>query len=203
MELKYLSIRGILVSMSYIETPINNADLSNSAIAKRLIKKAKSGNLFHFYLFYGPKGSGKNYIAHLIAGAMLSEDEKESTSRNNHYYKQTVIDHPDIITINTGVSIGINAINNIKKKASLKPTEAKRKIIIINDASFLTKEAANAFLKFLEEPNKNVIVILITTFKEKILPTILSRSLPIYFKPASKTEIKNYLKSVADRKSVV
>jgi len=63
----------------------------------------------------------------------------------------------------------------------LKPTQAPWKVAVIEAADRLNVQAANAFLKTLEEPPSDSILILITTEPERLLETILSRCLRLNF----------------------
>jgi DNA polymerase III gamma/tau subunit len=63
----------------------------------------------------------------------------------------------------------------------LKPSEAEYKVAVIVGADRLNTQAANAFLKTLEEPPRNSILILLTTDPQRILETILSRCLRLSF----------------------
>lgn len=64
--------------------------------------------------------------------------------------------------------------------------DANKQIYILHRIEFMTPEAINALLKFLEEPSLDIYAILTTQDIEKILPTILSRSQVISFKPTNK-----------------
>jgi len=85
-----------------------------------------------------------------------------------------------ILTLETSVkqntqSIGIEDIKQMQKKIFLKPIKSEQKAIIIDEAELLTIEAQNALLKILEEPPAHTLLILSTSTKETLLPTILSR----------------------------
>jgi DNA polymerase-3 subunit delta' len=79
------------------------------------------------------------------------------------------------------------------KRLELSIHEAEYRIVIIEDADQMNIPTANAFLKTLEEPPANTIIILITERLQMILPTILSRTQPIYFKPLSRGVIESIL----------
>lgn len=72
-------------------------------------------------------------------------------------------------------SIGIEDIKNLQGRLYLKPIKSAMKVCLIQDAQFLTIEAQNAMLKFLEEPPLNTLIILTASTKEIFLQTILSR----------------------------
>lgn len=60
----------------------------------------------------------------------------------------------------------------------------------------MTVGAANSLLKFLEEPEGTVVAFLLTTAKQKILPTILSRCQLVHFSPLSKRMLLTELKKL-------
>ncbi|MCS6807693.1 MAG: AAA family ATPase [Bacteroidota bacterium] len=79
------------------------------------------------------------------------------------------------ITIPNAVQIRIASIREIKKQISMSAPQHGRRVVIISEADAMNQEAANAFLKTLEEPSANVTIILTTSRRDHILSTILSR----------------------------
>ncbi|MDD2228198.1 MAG: DNA polymerase III subunit [Candidatus Cloacimonetes bacterium] len=79
------------------------------------------------------------------------------------------------------------------KRLELSIHEARFRIVIIEDADQMNTATANAFLKTLEEPPANTVIILITERLQMLLPTILSRTQPLYFKPLSRGVIESIL----------
>lgn len=86
---------------------------------------------------------------------------------------------PDFFILETETTIGIDAVRELQKKISLKAWGEFPKISLIKDAHNLTIEAQNAFLKTLEEPPAQTVIILETPQRDLLLPTILSRCLQI------------------------
>lgn len=82
---------------------------------------------------------------------------------------------PDTLIINRQKTIGIEAIRKIKKWLSQKAYQEKKRLIVIYQAQQLTIEAQNAFLKTLEEPPKNTLILLAVDNSHRLLPTIISR----------------------------
>ncbi|HEX9047156.1 MAG TPA: hypothetical protein VF988_09035, partial [Verrucomicrobiae bacterium] len=77
--------------------------------------------------------------------------------------------------------ITIDQTRELMREILLKPTEAEFKVAIISGADRLNPQAANAFLKTLEEPPQKSVIILLSTEPSRILETILSRCLRLNF----------------------
>jgi len=77
--------------------------------------------------------------------------------------------------------ITIDQTRELTREIQLKPTEAEYKVAIVAGADRLNTQAANAFLKTLEEPPQKSILILLSTEPQRILETILSRCLRLNF----------------------
>lgn len=84
--------------------------------------------------------------------------------------------HPDFISIQPdGQFLKIDAIRQLQHSISLKPMEGARQVCVVHRADKMTLEAANAFLKTLEEPPSQVVLLLTAASTSEIMPTILSR----------------------------
>jgi DNA polymerase-3 subunit delta' len=84
------------------------------------------------------------------------------------------------------------------QRASLSPAMAKRKVIVVGDAERMvaqasSDQAANAFLKLLEEPLPDTTVILTTSEPGNLLPTIRSRVIEIRVRPLADAEMREFL----------
>lgn len=92
--------------------------------------------------------------------------------------------HPDILAVRPESKsrvITIDQVRDLMQTINLKPTQAAYKVAIITGADRLNVQAANAFLKTLEEPPAASILILLTTEPQRVLETILSRCLRLNF----------------------
>ena len=85
--------------------------------------------------------------------------------------------------------VSIEQLRELMREIQLKPTEAGHKVAIISSADRLNTQAANAFLKTLEEPPANSVLILLSTEPQRILETILSRCLRLNFFGDGKREL--------------
>ncbi|MGD8990575.1 MAG: DNA polymerase III subunit delta' C-terminal domain-containing protein, partial [Desulfobacterales bacterium] len=90
--------------------------------------------------------------------------------------------HPDIIAVQPrGPFIKIEQIRGLLQTLSMKPYEAKTRVVIISEAQCMNAAASNALLKILEEPPDRSMLVLIASHKSDLLPTIASRCQPIAF----------------------
>lgn len=143
--------------------------------------------LSHAYLFSGPLGSGEAKMAQWLAMRLLCPHVNAAGMPCGHCrICQQILqgDHPDVLTLKpSGQTIKVNDIRWLKSEVNKSGMESDRRIFIIEDADKMNSSAANSLLKVLEEPVSNVLILLLTHAKEKILPTIISRVQTILFKP--------------------
>ena len=85
--------------------------------------------------------------------------------------------------------ITIDQMRELMREIQLKPTEAPFKVAIVVAADRLNIQAANAFLKTLEEPPEKSILILLSTEPSRMLETILSRCLRVNFSGDGRREL--------------
>jgi DNA polymerase III subunit delta' len=112
------------------------------------------------------------------------------------FFGQNLFKHPDFIFIEPSENeIQISQIRDLNWRLSLKPSSCKIKAALIDKAHLMNQEAQNCFLKTLEEPRGDALIILISEYPEMMLPTIRSRLQRIKFFPVPKIEIENYLKT--------
>ena len=150
------------------------------------------------YILPLPRGKGETESDGPID--KLSKDEIELL----HEELQKKIDNPYyIISLPKANTIKINSIREIKKNLSLNFSDIAYRFIIITSAHYMNEPAQNALLKNLEEPPEGVIIILITSYPERLRETIRSRCWNVNFEPLSFDNIVNILveKFEVDRKS--
>lgn len=169
--------------------------IGNDDNKKLLENTVRSNNVLHSYLFFGTEGIGKKVFAKEFSKMILcnSKDEKpcnkcksciEFDSNNN----------PDFFVIEPdGSSIKIEQIRQMQKSILEKPIESNKKVYIINDAETMTKEAQNCMLKTLEEPQDFIVIILIASNENNILPTVKSRCTKVFFRNLDDADIIKYV----------
>jgi DNA polymerase-3 subunit delta' len=94
--------------------------------------------------------------------------------------------HPDLLIISPeGGQIRIEEIRAIDDTLSLKPFEGRKKVVIVDEADTMNPFSANAFLKTLEEPPEDSLIILISSNPDRLPDTIRSRCSRVNFTPLS------------------
>jgi len=92
--------------------------------------------------------------------------------------------HPDVLWVHPAKKsrvIGVDQVREVIHSIALKPLEAIHKLGIIVGADRMNESASNAFLKTLEEPPRNSVLVLLCTEPQRLLDTILSRCLRLNF----------------------
>jgi len=172
-----------------------------------LKKQLFSGRIPHSYLFIGPEGIGKKKTGIEIAKFLnCKKPENDSCDECISCQKIGKAIHPDVHIIDfewqalfleepleKQTQIKIDSVREIQKEISLKPSEGKWKVFIIDNSEKLSQEASNCLLKTLEEPPENSMLILLTTIKDALPQTIISRCQSIYFNRIKDEDIFLYL----------
>ena len=140
-------------------------------------------HLAHAYLFHGPDGVGKKKASMTFAKALNCADFKDDVCDicvSCHKINQGI--HPDVTLIQTEKGeIKIGEIRNIIKGMIYKPLEAKNRIVIVDESERFNLSASNAFLKTLEEPPADTVIILVSSNPDMLPQTVLSRCHRIAF----------------------
>lgn len=144
---------------------------------------ATTGAVAHAYLFVGPTGSGKKTAAKALACAVLCADGGCGSCRVCRRIQSGT--HPDVHVVRPEGVAGhlIEQVRDTIRDVHLKPIEGTHKIYLIENAGLLQGAAANAFLKTLEEPPPDVIVVLLADDYDDVLPTLASRCHVVRFSP--------------------
>ncbi|MFO7667902.1 MAG: DNA polymerase III subunit delta' [Desulfobacterales bacterium] len=180
----------------------------------------RKGTIPHALLFTGIEGVGKQTAAKIFAMACncLGKGPEQPPLKsgeaglpdNNKITEPCGIcrscrkilsnSHPDVIHIRpSGYSIRISQIRDLCGILSLKPYEAKVRVVIISEAQAMNVAAGNALLKILEEPPDRTVLILTAAEKADLISTVSSRCQNIKFNPVSRKKIAQML---SERKGV-
>ena len=157
-------------------------------IADQLQHSLERGRLAHAYLFSGARGAGKADMARTLAKALnCLKKEHDSCDRCDSCRRIDDGIHPDVYWVrpeSKSRRITVDQVREFERSVNLKAGSARIKVGIIVDADCMGEEASNAFLKTLEEPPAQTIIVLLTAQPQRLLPTIVSRCLRVAFGPA-------------------
>lgn len=182
----------------------------HSEISAFLAQAYREGRMHHALLFEGEQGIGKATLAFHLAGHMLAHGDQNLAPEtiaepdfSKPLWRQIAGGmHPAVLHINrpfdqkTGkfkTGIPVEEIRRVTHFLTRTASDGAWRIVIIDPADDMNRNAANALLKTLEEPPARAIFILISHSSGRLLPTIRSRCQSIQFKPLGNTALTNAL----------
>ncbi len=151
-----------------------------SHIVERMQAMVKAKNISHL-LFAGPAGVGKTTLALTAAMELYGEN-----------YRQNILEMNASDT--RGIDVIRNEVKNFAKTISFDNTP---KLIILDEADALTKDAQHALRRIMEIYSNTTRFCLIANYPSKIIEPIQSRCAVFYFKPLEKKDIEDIISHVA------
>jgi len=174
---------------------------------EQLRRALAGGRVAHAYAFVGPAGSGRFTTALAFAAALLCEacgatrslerptrgSSRASAPRSSPCVCAAVAarQHPDLHVVaptppesnpKGARAIRIGAVRELERQASLRPVMARRRVLVLDEAERMTDDAPQAFLKFLEEPPPETVVIVILPRTRAVPATVISRCQIVRFR---------------------
>jgi DNA polymerase III subunit delta' len=128
--------------------------------------------LAHAYLISGPPGSGKQQLAADLASLVNGTASSDVFSARA---REIFVARPE----SKSRRIVVEQIRDLEHALQMRASNGRRKVAIISDADRLQPQAANAFLKTLEEPPRDSLLLLLSALPEALPETILSRCIAI------------------------
>jgi DNA polymerase-3 subunit delta' len=170
---------------------------------------AEAGRLHHAWLIGGQEGIGKATLAFRFARWLLAGGDTAdlSVAPGNPVFKRVAANtHADLLTIDRRFDekrkkiqseIVIDTVHEVGKFLRLTPGEGGWRVVVVDGAEDMNRNAANALLKLLEEPPKRAILLLVSHAPGRLLPTIRSRCRRINLSPLAEAEVAGLLAAQA------
>ncbi len=190
--------------------PRENAELVGHSAAESLLLSAfNSGRLPHAWLIAGPKGVGKATLAYRFARFLLAEPpagglfgappkaDSLAIAPEHPVFRQVASGgHPDLLAVERGwdakrkrlrSEIVVDDTRAIAAFLHLTSAQGGWRVVVVDGADDMNRNAANALLKVLEEPPKRSVLLLTSESPGRLLPTIRSRCRMLHLKKLSET----------------
>jgi DNA polymerase-3 subunit delta' len=158
----------------------------------------------HALLLAGPAGVGKGTLAEDVAAALLCRVPDPEARPCRECRGCRALDHgnhPDVHRLApTGAGLVIpiggreeRGVRDLVRDLALHPVEGGARVAIVTAADRMTEDAQSAFLKTLEEPPPNTVLILTASDEERLLPTIHSRCVRVRLGPVARRDVEQLL----------
>ncbi len=169
----------------------------NRSLIEHIKSEIKRGSLSHAYIIEGAEGIGKHSFAECFAASLICEGDAKALpcGECSACKKLASGSHPDVKMINSDgkATIGVDVIRALRTDVHIIPSEAERKIYIIEGADTMTEQAQNAFLLSLEEPPSYVTYLLLCRDASLLLDTIRSRAPSFRLSPVTQSELLDFI----------
>src|SRR5438309_11868141 len=176
--------RFLLVFLCWQRHRILEMAFARTTALEFLRRAHEQNRLAHAYLITGAPGSGKELLAAELASLVNGTSSKDIFSTKA---REVFIARPE----SKSRRIVTAQIRALEQALQMRAADGRRKVAIVPDADRLQTEAANAFLKTLEEPPKDSLLLLLSALPEALPETILSRCIAIPLAPNGQRQSKN------------
>ncbi|MGH7330954.1 MAG: ATP-binding protein, partial [Polyangiaceae bacterium] len=179
---------------------------------RRFFSSLDRNRLAHGYLFTGPDGVGKRTFADRLAQSLLCQTPKDTLLGYCGVCPGCTMvqagTHPDLLATSAQLKIGeadaaagfheseAMTSRDLVRQFSLHAYEDGWRIFIFEDVAFASADAANALLKFFEEPPPRVLLLLTTDAPGKLLETIRSRLIEVRFPLLARAQVEEILRKL-------
>jgi DNA polymerase-3 subunit gamma/tau len=170
-------------------------------ITLTLAREVQSGKVAHAYLFAGPRGTGKTSTARIIAKSLNCADPGADGEPCNECASCVAITEGtslDVIELDAASHNKVEDVREIRANVgTVASVGGAQRVYILDEAHMLSRAAANALLKTLEEPPEHAFFVLATTEPYKLPDTIRSRAQRFDFHPIGSELIVEHLGRIA------
>lgn len=187
-------------SMSQKYRPKSFKDMvGQTLVVKSLTTAITKGKVAPVYLFAGPRGSGKTTCARVFAAALVclnTEPHRRPCGLCRECATMTLNRSRDVKEIDVSTCPDLD---HMRLLLNLPSSNGRQQVFILEGCDFLNTELWTAFLKFLDDPPRNVVFILITTNLERLPLSATSRCQKYHFGKLKESEIMTRLQGLAEK----
>lgn len=181
------------LATKYRPTSFKDVAGQQSAVT-RLKGILKTGKTPSAILFVGGSGAGKTTLARMFANYLNCETNKLCGKCPSCQQSSS---HPDVQELNAADARGIDDVRSLIQQARFKPSLAKFRIIILNEAQQLTAQAQQAILQPIEDSPRSTIWIFTSMEPEKLHAAVLNRCSIISLTSPDRDEIAARIEQIA------
>jgi DNA polymerase-3 subunit delta' len=174
---------------------------------QQITRQRRQNRLAHALLFQGPAGTGKKHFARELAQALLCKQPDDSDAACGQCESCKLIQagtHPDLRLLqptppptstssNPVLSIKIDALRDMYRALAETSQFGGYRVAVIEDADKMPVQAANSLLKTLEEPGKDTLLMLVSSYPHHLPVTIRSRCQAIRFQIPEQAAAQDWL----------
>ncbi|MCD9641226.1 hypothetical protein HAX54_027296 [Datura stramonium] len=178
--------------------------VGQNVVSRSLLNAISSGLINPFYLFHGPRGTGKTCASRIFAAALncLSPDAERPCGLCRDCVLYFSGRSRDVREVD---SLKINKMERVRlliKNAAKPPVSSKFKIFIIDECHLLREETWTSILNHLEELSRHVIFVMITPDLDKLPRSAVSRSQKYHFSKIKEADISNRLLEICEDEGI-
>lgn len=154
------------------------------------------------YLFHGFYGCGKTTLARVFAKALNCERPGVEPCGECEACRTPMDGSPYYQEYDCSSTGSVDDARRIKENIVMDSSLARYRVVVFDEFHASSKQAQSALLKVLEEMSSNTFVVFCTTEHDKVLPTIRSRAVELFFRRLSKEVVVDLLGNLAEREGL-
>ena len=184
--------------------PRKFADLVGQDAARAVLRAlVVGGNVPTSLLIAGTRGSGKTSAGRILAGALncSNQDKGDACGTCESCLSIQSGSSPSVVEIDAASHGGVDDVRTLQELVQFSVPD-KYRVILLDEAHSMSKQAFNALLKVLEEGPPNTVFVLLTTEPDKILETVRSRCMSIPFRNVPPAAILSRLEYVCEKEGI-